>query len=842
MGRLRDAWNALRGSAALVTPASASDRPERPALHISEGAMADVVASYGAPLKPWTLPKLPDFVPSGARMAMDSAASVASDVYAWAAAGAFSEGLGFLGYAYLSELSQRPEYRRVSEIWASEATRKWVKLTGTPERVTVLEEAMKKHGIRELFREVSEQDGFFGRSQIFIDLGDDMNSAELSKPLLAAAKIKKNGIRGFKAIEPFWSYPGQYESNNPLAPDFYRPQTWYVMAATVHHTRLLTIVGREMPDMLKPAYSFGGLSLSQMIKPYVDNWLRTRQSVSDLIHSFSTMVLATDMAQVLGGGAAGGLIKRLQLFNQTRDNRGVFAINKESEELQNISTPLGTLDELQAQSQEQIASVSGIPLVILLGVTPSGLNASSDGEVRTFYATIKAYQERVFRKPLTKIIELVQLDLDGKIDPDIGFEFIDLWEVPEAEKAAARKSDADIDVAYIGAGVVDAEEVRARVTKDEESPYFGMDLDKTDAPEPPTLEDDEEGDAEEGLPPDPDVDEPGKQDATSRPTAPRGAKPKAANDKAPGARAAGVACVTPKGRVLLMRRSARASDHPGTWAFPGGAIEDGEDDAAAAARELFEEAGYELGDVGLDSVGEFPAGFALYRALVGADYDCALNDEHDKFGWFGADELPQPLHPGVAEAVSAALAGVAMDAEFEENKHPRAANGKFGSGGGGAAAKPVTKPTGAPEAKPTHAKVASILGDDGVAHLRELVADKSSKAADVLAALKPLDDAQRDMTPTLPHGQEPDQDYWSSRTYHADGKDMDAADAKAHLESVAAAYAGEGGVKQDRQARILLGPPAAGKATMRKRSFPNLTAASARRRCTKKARTCPTRS
>jgi hypothetical protein len=221
-----------------------------------------------------------------------------------------------------------------------------------------------------------------------------------------------------------------------------------------------------------------------MIKPYVDNWLRARQSVSDLLHSFSTMVLATDMNAILQGGAATGLTSRLELYAATRDNRGVMAINKETEELTNVATPLGSLDKILAQSQEQIASVSGIPLVILLGVTPSGLNASSDGEVRTFYATIKSYQEEVFRDPLAKAIDLIQLDLDGTIDPDITFEFVDLWETPETEKANVRKSDADMDVAYVGAGIVSNEEVRARIVQDEDSPYYQMDL-SAEAPEPP---------------------------------------------------------------------------------------------------------------------------------------------------------------------------------------------------------------------------------------------------------------------------------------------------------------------------------------------------------------------
>jgi len=43
--------------------------------------------------------------------------------------GAWSEGLVWPGYAYLSELAQRPEYRVISNVIATEMTRKWIKLS-----------------------------------------------------------------------------------------------------------------------------------------------------------------------------------------------------------------------------------------------------------------------------------------------------------------------------------------------------------------------------------------------------------------------------------------------------------------------------------------------------------------------------------------------------------------------------------------------------------------------------------------------------------------------------------------------------------------------------------------
>ncbi len=536
MGKFRDKIRYWLGVG--ENPVAPAERAE---MKINPLTVAE--AGYGGreAVSPWKVPTVPAWAPKAEDMAMalDRASGDGmglASLYQYAGAGMFSEGIGFLGYTYLAELTQRPEYRRASEIYARHATRKGIKFNSDDDRVKAIETAMGRFRVWPVLRRVVELDGFFGRGQIFIDVGDDGSTAagarELQKPFVPDAKIKPDGLVGFRTIEPFWSYPGPYESVSPLHPDFYKPKTWYVMSNIVDASRLMTIVGREMPDMLKPAYSFGGLSLSQMIKPYVDNWLRTRQSVSDLLHSFSTMVLATNMGAVLSGGKGTNLFSRLDVFNRSRDNRGVMAIDKEQEELTNVSTPLGTLDKLLAQSQEQICSASGIPIAEYCGSTPAGLNASTDGENRTFYTTIKAYQEAHLREPLQAMIDYIQLDLDGKIDPDLQFEFIDLWEMDEKDKALIRKSDADMDVAYVGAGIVSNEEVRDRVVQDEDSPYFGVDL-SAPAPEPepePGLEDGEGGDDDNpngSGEPKPKPDTPAGKDAA--PKFEEGKHPRAAN-------------------------------------------------------------------------------------------------------------------------------------------------------------------------------------------------------------------------------------------------------------------------------------------------------------------------
>jgi hypothetical protein len=301
----------------------------------------------------------------------------------------YGEGVVWPGFPYLAELTQRPEYRMITEVRAKEMTRKGFELTYSGEdeaaaekKMAELDNACAEFKVIDVLRIAAEHDGFFGGAQVYIDLGNESDTAELSKPLVIdAAKIQKGNLKGFKNIEPMWIYPANYNSADPLAPHFFKPQQWYVMGKTVHASRLLTMISREMPDILKPAYSFRGLSLSQMAKPYVDNWLRTRQSVSDLLHSFSIIVLASNLqAQVQNGADWATIYARVDEFNALRDNRGAFVLDKETEEMVNLAVPLGTLDALQAQAQEQMASISQTPLVKLLGITPSGLNACLTGD------------------------------------------------------------------------------------------------------------------------------------------------------------------------------------------------------------------------------------------------------------------------------------------------------------------------------------------------------------------------------------------------------------------------------------------------------------------------------
>jgi phage-related protein (TIGR01555 family) len=472
--------------------------PERRApLKITDAALAwaRVKTPRAAVPNVFTLPLHPPSVAPGvAKMAMDDAITQTN---AWANSfalqGFFSEGITFLGYAYLSELAQRPEYRVIAETIGTEMTRKWIRFKSNDtdddktEKIQELENEFKRLNVRDLFCRAAQQDGFFGRAHIYVDTGATDDPAELRQSIgdgwdkLSQAKVgTAKPIIALRTIEALWCYPTEYNSNDPLKDNWYRPDFWIVQSKTVHSSRLLTFVGREVPDLLKPSYSFGGLSLSQMAKPYVDNWLQTRQSVNDIIRMFSVFLLMTNLGPDLQADGS-DLEKRAALFNLMRDNRGLMMIDKETEDFKNVAVPLSGLDLLQAQAQEHMASVSHIPLVKLLGVQPAGLNASSEGELRSFYDYVHSFQEHLFRDKLQRLLGLVMLSLWGQTDDNIDFEFVDLWALDEKAEAEVEKTKAETDQILIDAGVISQEESRKRVASDPGSDYTSIEVE--DVPE-----------------------------------------------------------------------------------------------------------------------------------------------------------------------------------------------------------------------------------------------------------------------------------------------------------------------------------------------------------------------
>lgn len=408
---------------------------------------------------------------------------------------------GFIGYPTLTMMAQSGDYRNVPETNALEMTREWgsivVKGDGddtSGDKIQKITEEMERLDVRNLMRKHIENEGLFGMSHLFIKIKGQDDKTDLP---LVYENVPKGSLDGFVLIEPIHSSPAAFNASNPLEFDFYKVNNWFVQGVNIHQDRLLTLVTRPVPDLLKPAYNFGGVSWLQIMKPYVERFQRDTDSISDLISKFSLTALKTNMETILQGGEDGAsqLLLRAQMMGQFRDNLNMLLMDMTGEDLVQINTPLTGLVDLWAKSQELMAMPSHTPLVKLTGVTPSGLNASSDGEIRVYNDWISGLQNAFLLPQMMKIVRLIQMSLFGEIDNNIVFEFASLKQLDDVEQASVNLQKAQTASALIEAGVLSQEDERMRLNNDPTSGYGFIDPDEV--PEGMDLEGDDEKDKSE---------------------------------------------------------------------------------------------------------------------------------------------------------------------------------------------------------------------------------------------------------------------------------------------------------------------------------------------------------
>ncbi|MBN6820702.1 DUF1073 domain-containing protein [Methylobacterium organophilum] len=157
--------------AAGVTQDTAPEARKPLQIHTDLRGRAKIRKQHSAPVQPFSAALHPPAATGGSRLAMDEAPGVAD--WAGAQLGAYGGGYGYFpGFAHLAIQAQVPEIRRMVEIIATEATRKWIKIQGTGQdkanKVKAIEEALVQFGVRDAFRKMLEIDGYFGRITLFM--------------------------------------------------------------------------------------------------------------------------------------------------------------------------------------------------------------------------------------------------------------------------------------------------------------------------------------------------------------------------------------------------------------------------------------------------------------------------------------------------------------------------------------------------------------------------------------------------------------------------------------------------------------------------------------------------
>ena len=424
------------------------------------------------------------------RLAMDSALAADGGVYSLLQHG-LQMGMGvfpqFMGYGALQNIAQNGLVRACVGTVADDMTREWIELrregegTGQADDLLPrLSAKLEQLRAQEVFHEAAELAGYEGGALVFLDTGTTGN--DLKEPLNISphsGELSPGKALRLVAVDPVNVFPGGYNSLDPLAGDYFRPSSWWVLGQEVHASRLLRVVGNEVPVLLRPAYNFLGIPQAQILWDYVLHFQDCRAAAARLLTKFSLTVFKTQMFNGVQFGAAEAtqLDSRIRYLVQNMSNDGVLAVDKENEDVIKVETPLSGVTDIVRQALEFLAAVNRTPAVKLLGISPSGFNATGESDIRNYYDHIRSMQEKMLRGPLKTVLDCLQLVTTGDIDPTVSFDFSPLGEEDRAALATMQKTRADTVAVYLDRGVISQEEARKALADDPDSGFSDIDVD-----------------------------------------------------------------------------------------------------------------------------------------------------------------------------------------------------------------------------------------------------------------------------------------------------------------------------------------------------------------------------
>ncbi len=352
--------------------------------------------------------------------------------------------------------------KRVIEKRPSEAYRRGgeLKLPGKngkrrAEKVTALAEGLKLHSKLIL---AGQYERAYGGAVILPVL--DGAIGDWATPLDPNVAIAK--VLAFHVFEPRQFQPVTYYERLDDE-KFGMPSTWRFMplnasrsrgqwGQVIHESRMVIYPGVRVSMQTQPGQreGWGENEVSpcyEALRDYGLSWA----NATTILHNFGRDVLQIEnYAELMSqDGGEQAMAQYLRTFGMASSSLRVGVLDGKDK-----FTPrggsLGGLSDTLIQQAQYVAGACEMPLTVLMGMSPAGLNATGDMDVRNWYAQIENDQETKYKTPTEQCYALLLRSQGEQLEPDVwSYEFRPLMTPSESETAATRKTIAEADQIYV---------------------------------------------------------------------------------------------------------------------------------------------------------------------------------------------------------------------------------------------------------------------------------------------------------------------------------------------------------------------------------------------------------
>lgn len=226
-------------------------------------------------------------------------------------------------------------------------------------------------------------------------------------------------------------------------PRYYRVQqnAPYMQGKAIHYSRVvLRSGGVKLPYQQALVENLWDLSVIERIYDRLISFDAATTGAAQLVYKCYLRTLKVkDLREIAASGqnsrAMKGLVEYVNMMAKYQGIEGVTLVDGEDEYNTETHGAFTGLDAVLMQMGQQLSGGLQIPLTRLFGQSPAGLSATGESDMRNYYDSINAQQNKCLKVGVTRIYHCLARGLGIQLPDNFRIQFKSLWQLQDGERA-----------------------------------------------------------------------------------------------------------------------------------------------------------------------------------------------------------------------------------------------------------------------------------------------------------------------------------------------------------------------------------------------------------------------
>lgn len=352
--------------------------------------------------------------------------------------------------------------RKIVDVRAQDMTREWRRIKCTDaEEIQRVESSLC---IPQIVQEATQWARLYGGAGVLMLTGQD-----LTKPL-RMNQIKKGSLQRVLVFDRWDLSAHTINTWDVLARNYLLPEYYTLRGGTqqIHHSHIVRFTGEKLPlRWMQHTQGWGDSVLRKCIDDIAD-LVASVNGIAELMQEANVDVITREgLTDDLASDQDEAIITRYELFSQMKSIVHT-ALLDENETYDRKTLQLSGVAPIIDLFMTWIAGAADTPLTKLFGTSAKGLNATGDGDLKTYYDSVRADQKSKLALEMRYLDEVMVRSATGRMPDDFDYEWNPLSQPNTVEVAQADQLKAQTDIIYLDAGVVQKSQVQRELQSNEQ--------------------------------------------------------------------------------------------------------------------------------------------------------------------------------------------------------------------------------------------------------------------------------------------------------------------------------------------------------------------------------------